>query len=72
MAKAGGIFDPKMFKGNIELEKYFNECALSKLPSKKVPVQSLSYKLKKKPGMTRMKKAAPIDKATELEILGET
>ena len=36
-AKAGGIFDPKMFKGNIQLERFFNECALSKIPSRKRP-----------------------------------
>lgn len=36
-AKAGGTFDPRMFKGNIQLEKHFNECALSMIPFKKKP-----------------------------------
>jgi hypothetical protein len=57
-AKAGGVFDPRMFKGNIQLEKHFNECALSMIPSRKIPPQSDSYKMNKKPGQS-MKKAPP-------------
>ena len=45
MAKAGGTFDPKMFKGNCMLFKHLNEASLSKV--RKVPEMSGSYKLKK-------------------------
>ena len=45
MAKAGGTFDPRMFKGNCMLFNHLNEASLSK--TKKIPEMSGSYKLKK-------------------------
>lgn len=45
MAKAGGTFDPKMFKGNCMLFRHLNEASLYKV--RKKPEMSASYKLKK-------------------------
>tara|TARA_B110000285_G_C14833483_1_gene471979 strand:+ start:177 stop:344 length:168 start_codon:yes stop_codon:yes gene_type:complete len=45
MAKAGGTFDPRMFKGNCMLFGHLNEASLSKV--RKVPEMSGSYKIKR-------------------------
>lgn len=65
-ARSGGTFDPRRFKGNIQLENHFNECALSMIPCKKKPIKSNSYLMKKKIGQGVNKVVESDDDLNEL------
>jgi hypothetical protein len=44
IARAGGTFDPKLFKGNVMLFKHLNEVALSMLRTKIESSESVKKK----------------------------